>query len=313
MRLTRRAVLIPAVLGVLAAIAAVYVLVSLFITQSLTSAERNPQEAHPSDYGLSVEDVEFTPRGESLLLRGWHLPAENVGPHVIFVHGLNNVRSGDNVVELAGRLVERGYSVLLFDLRGHGSSDDGRLSGGYYERRDVWGAYDYLLESHGAEAGAVGLVGFSMGAATALLSAAEEPGIRAVVADSPYAVASELLAQETARSTPFPQWLTPAFIPAVKLLADWRYGIDIDALAPERAVARLGYPALVIHGDGDTRIPVSHGARVAEAGPPGTELWRVPGVKHVEAFEASPAEYVERVAQYLGARLERSPTSQRAR
>ncbi len=303
MRLTRRTVVIPVALAMLAAIVAIYVLVSLFVTQSLTSAERYPQVAHPSDFRLSAEVVEFTPRGESLLLSGWYLPAEVDGPHVVFVHGLNNVRSGDNAAELAARLVDRGYSVLLFDLRGHGSSEGGRSSGGYYERRDVWGAYDHLLERQAAEAGGVGLVGFSMGAATALLSAAEEPGVGAVVADSPYAVASELLAQETARSTPFPAWLTPVFIPAVALLADWRYGIDIDALTPERAVDRLGYPALVIHGDADTRIPVGHGARVAEAGPAGTELWRVPGAEHVEAFEGSPYEYVERVAEYLDARL----------
>ena len=278
-------------------------LVSLFVTQSLTSAERNPQEAHPSDYGLSVEEVEFTPRGESLLLSGWYLPGEADAPHLIFVHGLNSVRSGDNAVELADRLVERGYNVLLFDLRGHGSSQEGRLSGGYYERQDVWGAYDYLREWQGAGMREVGLVGFSMGAATAVLSAAEEPEIGAVVADSPYAVVSELLAQETARSTPFPEWLTPIFIPAIILLADWQYGIDINALAPEQAVGRLDYPALVIHGDADTRILVSHGARVAEAGALGTALWRVPGADHVDAFESSPNEYVERVAEYLDARL----------
>ena len=303
LRLTRRAVLVPVALGVLAAIIVVYILVSLFVTQSLTRAERNPQVAHPRDYGLPVVEVEFAPRGETLALSGWYLPAQVDGPHLIFLHGLNNVRSGDNAVELAARLVERGYNVLLFDLRGHGLSQDGRLSGGYYERRDVWGAYDYLMEGHGAVAGEVGLVGFSMGAATAVLSAAGEPGIGAVVADSPYAVASELLAQETARSTPFPAWLTPVFIPAADLLADWLYGIDIATLAPERAVSRLEYPVLVIHGDADTRIPVGHGARVAEAGAAGTGLWRVPGVEHVEAFGASPDEYLERVAGYLAARL----------
>ena len=303
MRLTRRAIVVSVVLGVLAVVVIIYILVSLVVTRNLTSAARYPQVAHPSDYGLPAETVEFTPRGENLRLSGWYLPAEVDGPYVIFVHGLSNVRSGDGAVKLAGRLVERGYNVLLFDLRGHGSSGDGRTSGGYYERRDVWGAYDYLFERRGAVSGEVGLLGFSMGAATAVLSAAEEPGIGAVVADSPYAVASELLAQETARRSPFPAWLTPAFIPAVKLLANWRYGIDIDALAPEREVARLGYPVLVIHGDADARIPVGHGVRVADAGPPGSELWRVPGVEHVEAFEASPAEYVKRVAEYLDARF----------
>ena len=30
-----------------------------------------PQEVHPRDYGLLENEVEFTPRGESLVLRGW--------------------------------------------------------------------------------------------------------------------------------------------------------------------------------------------------------------------------------------------------
>ena len=59
----------------------------------------------------------------------------------------------------------------------------------------------------------------------------------------------------------------------------------------------------MIHGDAYTRIPVSHGVRVAGASPADTELWRVTGVEHVEAFESSPDEYVERVAEYLDARL----------
>ena len=93
--------------------------------------------------------------------------------------------------------------------------------------------------------------------------------------------------------------MTPVFIPGATLLADWRYSIDIGALAPEWAVAQLGYPVLEIHGDSDARIPVNHGARVAEAGPSGTELWRVSNAGHVEGFDVSPDEYVERVAKYL--------------
>lgn len=68
-------------------------------------------------------------------------------------------------------------------------------------------------------------------------------------------------------------------------------------------MARLGYPVLVVHGGADTRIPVSHDGRVAEAGLVGTQLWRVPGAEQVEAFEESPDEYVERVVGYLDARL----------
>ena len=297
----------------LSIIAVLYLVVSIFALQGVATAERNPQEAHPRDYGLPAEDVAFSPRGGNLKLAGWYLQSEPReselreseahAPHLILVHGLNSVRSGDGAVALAARLVAQGYSVLLFDLRGHGASESGRLSGGYYEREDVWGAYDYLLENRSAAVGKIGLVGFSMGAGTAILAAAAEPGIAAVVADSPYAKATQLLAQEISLRTPLPRWLTPIFVPAVSMMADVFYDIDIGALAPEDAVTDLAYPVLVIHGDADRRIPHSHGRRVADAGRPGSALWRVAGAKHVAAFENNPDEYEERVAEYLDSRL----------
>ena len=148
-----------------------------------------------------------------------------------------------------------------------------------------------------------GLIGFSMGAATSIMAAAEEPRITAVVADSPYADASDLIAREAARKTPFPLWLMPIFIPTTKLMAKGIYGIDIGELVPERAVARLGYPILVIHGTEDQRVPLEHGQRVVEAAKTGSVLWRVPGVDHVDAFLTYPDEYVDRVTEYFGSRF----------
>lgn len=302
MRTTRR-VLLAVVVAVIF-VADLYVLGSLGIVQVLTNPERRNQQDSPGNYGLRVEAVEFTSRDTGLQLSGWYLGGTPDAPHLIFVHGVNGVRSSSRALELAARLTERGYGVLMFDLRGHGSSDGGLTSAGYYERQDVWGAYDYLTQSRGVAVGNVGLVGFSMGAATAILAAAGEPGIRAVVADSPYAAATELIAAETARSLPLPEWFTPVFVPAVSLLAFLRYGIDVGALAPEQAVTRLDYPILVIHGDSDVRIPVNHGQRVADAGPPGSILWRVEDPGHATALAARPAEYAQRVVAYLEGRFE---------
>ncbi|NQW22443.1 MAG: alpha/beta fold hydrolase [SAR202 cluster bacterium] len=288
-------------LGVVVLLISVYGLVSFFIAQGVTKAGRDPQEDHPSNYGLEYEDVEFPSRREDVMLSGWYLPA-GAGPNLIFVHGIGSVRSGDNAVALAARMVAEGYNVLMFDLRGHGSSEGDKVSGGYFERWDVLGAFDYLSE-RGAAPGSTGLIGFSMGAATSILAAAEEPLISALVADSPYADASDLIARESARKTPIPGWLTPIFIPAAKLWAKGIYGIDIGVLVPERAVASLGYPILVIHGTGDQRIPWEQGQRVAEAAPDGSDLWLAPDVDHVDAFLTYPDEYEDRVSKYLGSRL----------
>ena len=276
--------------------------VSFLIAQGVTNASRKPQEQIPSDFNLVSEDVEFFSRRGDVKLSGWYLPGDDSGPHLIFVHGIGSVRSGDKAVGLAARIVGLGYNVLMFDLRGHGSSGGDKVSGGFYERADVLGAFDYLLR-RGVDIGRVGLMGFSMGAATSIMAAAQEPRITALAADSTYANASELIAREAARKTPIPCWLTPVFMPASKLMANGIYGIDIGSLVPEESVADLGYPVLVIHGTEDKRIPLEQGQRVADAAKEGSSIWLVPEVDHVDAFLTYPDEYTERVDEYFSSRF----------
>lgn len=279
---------------------ALYGTVSYFIADGLTHADRRPQEATPADFGLRYESVTFAARGDAVSLNGWYLEGDPGRPAVIFVHGLNATRSREFAVELASRLVRQGHPMLLFDLRGHGDSGGDRISGGYFERADVLGAYDYLRQrGHRA----IGLLGYSMGAGIALLAAAEEPGIRAVVADSPFAVASERIAFEASRKTRIPAWLTPAFMPTASAVADALFRIDVSAIAPERAVRRIPYPILVIHGTADSRIPTEDGMRVHRAAAPGSDLWLAPAADHVRAFRAFPDEYVARVGEYYEARF----------
>ena len=216
---------------------------------------------------MAFEDVEFGSRDGEVSLSGWYLPGNDSAPHLIFVYGNGSVRSGDNAVDLASRLVELGYNSLLFDLRGRGSSEGDTASGGYFERQDVLEAFDYLVAKRGASPDRIGLVGFSLGAATSIMSAALEPGFAAVVADSPYADAADMVTGEAARHSPVPRWLVPIFVPTSKLMADRIYGIDIGDLVPERDAAKLDYPILVIHGEADERVPIEQGELVAAAGP----------------------------------------------
>ena len=279
-----------------------YGLISFFIASSVTKADRKEQEDHPSAYGLEFEDVEFVSRRGDITLRGWYISGQEEKPTLIFVHGIGSVRSGDRAVDLASRLAGHGFNVLMFDLRGHGSSGGDQVSGGYFEQWDVLGAFDYLANRR-VPPRQIGLLGFSMGAATAILAAAREPGIGALVADSAYARASDMIAHESARKTVFPRWITPIFVPTAILMADRFYGIDLGSLVPEAAVLDLGYPLLVIHGTGDRRIPYQHGQRLHQGAPTGSTIWLVPDVDHVDAFATYPEEYVERVRAYLDGRF----------
>lgn len=303
---------LPLGLAIVLLLAGGYAYVSYAMASGVTTPDRNPLDEHPEAYGLPYEDVAFSPRGgewAGIVLRGWLIEAEEParsveGPTVIVVHGLNSNRTGDNALALTRRLFDLGYNVLLFDMRGHGESDGEQVSAGYFEKWDVLGAYDFLVE-RGVPSASMGVLGNSMGGATALLAAAGEPALRAVAVDSAFAHVRDMIAQETARTTLFPKWVVPAFIPGMELMSDVLYGIDVGAVAPEQAAAALGYPILVVHGDADSRIPVEQGVRIHASAHEGSELWLVPGSDHVDAFLDAPHEYVERVDAYFNGRLGR--------
>lgn len=287
-----------------------YGYVSYSMASGVTKLDRTPLEGHPTEYGLPYENVAFSPRGDEwddIVLRGWLIEKERDELTVILVHGLNRNRTGDNALELARRLFDRGFNVLLFDIRGHGESDGERLSAGYFEKWDVLGAYDFLAR-RGASPEEIGLLGWSLGAATALLAAAEEPAIKAVVSDSSFADVHDLIAQETARATVFPQWVVPVFIPGMKIISRVLYGIDVGAVVPERAAGTLGYPILVIHGEADERVPAEQSVRIHASAAAGSELWLSPGSEHADAVIDAPDEYVERVDAYFRGRLGENAT-----
>ena len=224
-RIRRWRVLLAAA-GILLAV--FYGAVSVFLANGVTKADRKAFAHTPSEYSLPFQDVAFTTRGSATTLKGWYSPNPEAASTIIFVHGLGSNRAGDEAVDLASRLWSEGFSTLLFDLRGHGTSDNGKVSGGYFEQNDLLGAYDFLV-ARGVHPEHIGVIGFSMGAATSVLGVSQDPGIRALVADSPFANASDLIAQEVSRKTPVPKWLVPLFIPGTVLAADMLHDIKLGS------------------------------------------------------------------------------------
>jgi hypothetical protein len=58
-------------------------------------------------------------------------------------------------------------------------------------------------------------------------------------------------------------------------------------------------PLLVIHGEGDTLVPVAHGQRIAATYGPGAHTPFVPGTEHVHAYAADPRRYLARVDAFV--------------
>ncbi len=286
-----------------AAVSSVFVAVLLkYMMDVLTRAERIKIEQNPSDYGLEYESVAFPSDEAGLTLRGWYLRAPSSNRCIIMTHGGKSHRADPTIgmLSIAAGLVARGYNVLMFDLRGHGESDAGRMTGGATERSDLRGAIGFV-EGQGIARENVGLLGFSLGAATSLLLAAEDKRIRAVVADSSWASLMDMVRSQIERRTSMPNQLAAV----VPFLARKAYGVDLDGVKPLDAVGRIApRPVLFIHGELDDVVPFDssvrlHGACTSQ----GNCLWTVPDAGHVRSYLARPEEYIARVVEFFDRNL----------
>jgi dipeptidyl aminopeptidase/acylaminoacyl peptidase len=133
--------------------------------------------------------VGFPARGNDVAISAWYIPHEGSRKALILVHGKDNNRVAEfdvHFVDFAASLHGRGFTVLMIDLRGHGLGGEGHVSWGMNERRDIEAAVDWL-KLQGIRTGSVGVLGVSLGAASCIFAAADDPDIGAVVADSGYA------------------------------------------------------------------------------------------------------------------------------
>ncbi len=142
----------------------------------------------------------------------------------------------------------------------------------------------------------IGWLGYSMGASTLLLEAAQNPEIRVAVIDSPYGNLPELLKSQLSKHSHLPGWFNPGILTAAR----WIYGVRTDDLVPIQAAHAWGQrPLLLIHGESDSIVPVSQAYQIATAVGSSCLTWMLPGVDHVQAYQTDPRGYVDLVEGFF--------------
>jgi dipeptidyl aminopeptidase/acylaminoacyl peptidase len=291
--------------------ALVFVAISTLAAYVLSTPQRHPlsSEKTPGALGVVYEDVRFPARGGGVEIAGWYLPSEHTRRAVVLVHGKDANRTrefdtylGDNVPgqfpELAVGLNKRGFAVLMIDLRGHGESGRARFGFGRTERLDVLGAVDWLV-SRGFRPGSIGVLGVSMGAATAIGAASIDPRIGAVVADSSYAELAPIVEQNWTPVTHLPG----LFLPMTRWIGRGWFGCDINAARPVDEIGVIRRPILLIHGDADPVVPAGHARVLKQAAGDWAELWECHSARHAAAYLVDPQAYLDRVTVFFDRRL----------
>jgi dipeptidyl aminopeptidase/acylaminoacyl peptidase len=223
--------------------------------------------------GIPVEEVAF-PTDDGLTLRGWFFPATQANaPAVLYAPGTaHDQRSG---LSLVPDFHAAGYNVLLFSYRGHALSEGNRwgFTYGDAESRDLDAAVRFLQEGKGLHE--IGVIGHSAGAVTAILSAARNSGIGAVIAVAPFNCVAEVW------NTNRPKVVPQSLLDLTLRLAELRKNFDRNDVCPLEMVHRIApRPLLVIHGTEDRRITQEQVERLFTAAEEPKSMWLVEGASH---------------------------------
>ena len=218
----------------------------------------------PRDLKMNYEDVSFR-TADGLTLRGWYIPAaQRTEKTLILLHGYPADKG--NILPALSFLHED-FNLLLFDFRYLGKSEGSYSTAGAKEVEDLLAAIQFL-KSRGVRE--VGVWGFSMGGAVALMAIEKAPEIRAVVSESSYASLAEMT---------FELLRIPGLnYPIAYLVGVWAklfLGIDVTEASPADRIRNTKIPILLIHSSADAVIPFSHARSLQQAlaKNPNAEFW----------------------------------------
>ncbi len=211
--------------------------------------------------------------GNGLALGGLlYLPAMTERrPAIIVLHGwLTPGTNGAAVVEArAARFADEGYVALALSMRGwppSGGADDCGLR----QPDDVVAAAAWLRTLPGVAADRMAVVGFSQGGQVALLTAARDARLRAVVAYFP--VTDVARWKSTTTNADIPGYITATCEPG-----------GTAARSPVTRAAAIAAAVLLVHGDADTRVPTEQSRLMLDAlvtAGRQAQLELIPGAQH---------------------------------
>jgi pimeloyl-ACP methyl ester carboxylesterase len=304
-----------AVLASLAVIFALYtgIVCLIFLPTMMRVFEEMPLFVPPNEQpDPTAEDIRFQARAGVWLQGSWlrTKSSECLGT-IIFCHEyLSNRWSCRPYCE---QLRQNGFDIFSFDFRNHGESES---SPGYspmqwasnFEVIDVQAAIAHVRERAGDSRAWIGLLGVSRGGSTAILSAAADPGVRAVVTDGAFPtnltqlaymlrwakiyIGEGLLYQLT------PAWYYSLLCGIARTLAARRHGCRFLRVA--RAIRRISpRPLLMIHGAKDNYvIPEIAQQLFIHAGEP-KQFWLVANARHNGAVQVAGSLYSSRVLEFF--------------
>ncbi|NHV98469.1 MAG: alpha/beta hydrolase [Thaumarchaeota archaeon] len=227
-----------------------------------------------------------------------HVPDETPAPTVVFCHGFtgNRVEAHRLFVRAARKMSREGIAAVRFDFRGSGESE------GEFENMtvsseitDLNSVLSFLLERNEVARDKIGVVGLSLGGAVSILTAARNQMVKAVCS---WSSPAEFRIMSDGLKAFGADLKTVTEKGYVDLPSGFRVGKDFftDILKHDvlDACSKITpRPILIMHGSGDTVVPVKHAHMLYEKAGEPKRLVIIDGADHT----FTGREYEDRVIE----------------
>lgn len=271
----------------IAIVAAIYYAVPLMLKRAFAPPQRDSKQT-PADLGLPEEHV-WLQSVNGHRLHGWFIPVEGRAPAVIVLHGWGG--NAALMLPLATHLHQAGFHALFLDARNHGLSDHDRFTSMPRFAEDLDVGVEWL--HYHPSVTTVGVIGHSVGAGAAILSASHGDELQAVVAVSTPSHPGDLMREQMTR---IPKPLLSVILGAVQVIIGYRF----DAFAPRNRIGLVKAPVMLVHGSADPVVPIDNLYELA-ALQPSAEVLVVPDAGHsdLESFQSHVGEIATFLNQHL--------------
>jgi fermentation-respiration switch protein FrsA (DUF1100 family) len=270
--------------GVLAVLA---VLLVLFAAVKVNDVLHPPRKTASGtvlkQWNIQYQSVDLLTE-DGIRLSAWYTPSTN-GVVILLAHSY-----GDHRPEWVYQILARkGYGVLAWDARAHGTSGGEISTIGYSEVLDVKAALKYALAQPDVKN--VGAWGGSMGGATIIRAAVQFPEIEALFIDSSFASLSDEV-----------DFLIsyPLVSPLAKLLMRVEADINVNDVDPVKDIAKISpRPVFVAQGTADTTAPPDSAEKLFNAAGKPRYLWTEAGIPHLGLYFDNSRRYQRRLVDFF--------------
>jgi pimeloyl-ACP methyl ester carboxylesterase len=185
---------------------------------------------------------------DGIHIGGWYIPAGDgagpTAPTVVLVHGFGANKTG---ILPYGEGLHESFNLVAFDLRNMHRSSGNQTTAGVLEQKDLRAIIDWLERTK--HPNHIGVLGNSMGAATAVAEAVNDRRVEALALDSMHTRMRYQIEQRLKHNghPPYPDtW-------AIFVAARIRTGVDLGSIDAQDAIPQLTrLPVLLSHGTADT-------------------------------------------------------------